>query len=798
MGPVQSRRGERKVTDPQHSPAGTRYRAGLGFSTVLPDLDFETYSEAGYVFDFERQKWHGPRNAPKGKAGLEVVGAAVYATHPTAEVLTLSYNLKDGRGPRLWVPGHEAPQELFDHIGRGGLLEAWNSAFEWWIWNYVCTQRYGWPQLPVESLRCAMAKARAFSLPGKLEITGRVLALPIQKDADGKRLLDKFSKPRNPTKADKRLRITLRDDPADAGKLAAYNLTDIEAEAQASARCPDLTGEELEFWLVDQKINRRGVRVDEDGLRACADVVRMCLERYDAELHQLTGGAVERASQLERLRGWLAGRGVHIPDGPGTMDDEAIDRYLQWRLDPASRRALEIRQTVGSASVKKVFAMLNGLSPWGRLHDLYNYHGARTGRPTGEGPQPTNLPKAGPPVWRCGCGRHSGMHRHVCAWCGMPRGPAVEATEWGPDGVEDVLQVMQRRNLSLLEDVFGPAMLCVSGCLRGMFIASEGHDLVASDFSAIESVVTACLAGEQWRVDVFATHGKNYEMAVSQISGLPFAEVMAHAGYTDTTSPEWWTRRAFKGPHHPLRQTLGKVSELASGFGGWINAWKNFGADDFMSDDEIKDAILKWRAGSPAIVEFWGGQERREGWNRYPELFGLEGMAVKAVLQSGQPQPVMRKDGTHSGITYLCDGSILYCMLPSGRVLHYHNPILEPNTRGWGGDYSLTFEGYNTNPTQGPVGWVRMNTYGGKLCENVVQAVARDIQRHAMVNCYRKGWAIALHIYDEIVIDVPSGSVSVADLEAVMRTMPPWAVYKGKPWPIKAAGGWCGKRYRKD
>lgn len=782
---------------PSQYPAGTRFPAGLSFSTVLPDLDFETYSEAGFYFDVVRQKWHGPHRASQGKKGLFVVGAANYAAHPTAEVLSMSYDLKDGQGPRVWTPDHARPYDLIDHIQRGQLVEAWNSGFEWWVWNLVGTRRYGWPQMTIEQTRCAMAKARAFSYPGKLAEAGRVMGLHVQKDKRGDDLLKKFSIPRDPTAKDKRLRITLKDDPTDGPALIQYNVTDIVSEAEASSRCPDLTGEELDYWLADQHINRRGVHVDADSLRACAHMVELVLAKYDAELAHLTGGAVTKASQLERLKGFLGTRGLYVRDGKGAMDEDAIDAMLLTPgLDPMARRALEIRQLAGSASVKKVFAMVNTLSPWGRLHDLFNYHGAHTGRPTGEGPQPTNLPKAGPSVFKCVCGRHTGTHRTACAWCGFPMPPKPKAAEWGPDAVEDVLQVIKTGNLELVEAAYGDAFLCVSGCLRGLFTAAPGHDLIASDFSSIESVVTAMLSGEQWRIDLFATHGKNYEMAVAKISGIPFEDIMAHRGY-DTTKPEWWKQKV-KGPHHPLRQTLGKVSELASGFGGWINAWLKFGAGEFMSEPEIKDAILKWRQASPAVVEFWGGQERREGWHRWPELFGLEGMAIKAVLCRGVPQPVMRLDGAHSGVTFTYDGAVLYCTLPSGRNLHYHNVLLEPNQRRFGGEYALSFERYNTNPQQGAIGWVRVDTYSGKLCENVVQAVARDIQRFATINCERQGYPIVLHVYDELVAEVPHGVGSVEGLERIMATMPPWAVYQGKPWPIKAAGGWRGLRYRKD
>lgn len=779
-------------------PAGTRFRAGLSFSTVLPDADFETFSEAGCYYDPIKRKWHGPHRASKNGKGLPAIGAVNYATHPSTDILVLAYNLKDGGGARHWRPDLPAPLDLLHHIHSGQLVEAWNSAFEWWIWNYVGTRRYGWPPLSIEQTRCAMAKARAFSYPGKLEIAGDVMGLQVKK-LEGKALLDKFSMPRNPTKGDARLRVMPADDPANAQQLYHYNQVDIIAEAEAASRCPDLEGEELEFWIADQRINRRGVHVDAESLRACAAMVELVLEKYDAELCALTGGAVERASQLERLRAFVATRGLYISPGRGTMDDDALTEILKsTNLDPMARRALEIRQIAGSASVKKVFAMVNTLSPWQRLHDLFNYHGAHTGRPTGEGPQPTNLPKAGPKLYRCICGRHSGVHLTACAWCGFPMPAKPKVAEWGPEAVGDVLEVIKRGSLTLVEQAFGDAFLCVSGCLRGLFTAAPGQELVCSDFSSIESVVTAMLAGEQWRIDLFRTHGKNYEMAASKISGVPFEEMMTLRGY-DTSKPEWWKQKT-TGPHHPLRQTLGKVSELASGFGGWISAWLKFGAGEFMSEDQIKAGILAWRKDSPAVVHFWGGQIRDLFTrNERPELFGLEGMAIKAVLEPGTPQPVMRLDGTHSGVTFTCDGKTLFCTLPSGRNLHYHNILLEPNQRSWGGQYALSFERYNTNPAQGAVGWVRVDTYSGKLCENVVQAVARDIQRYAMVNCEREGYPIVLHVYDEIVCEVPQGAGrTVEGLERIMGTMPPWAVYQGQPWPIKAAGGWSGQRYRKD
>ena len=807
------------MTHPALLLAGTRLPVGLGYSTVLPEMDFETFSEAGQVFDVVEQRWKQPAGASGTSKGISLVGAAVYATHPSTDVLCLSYNLKDGSGPKRWLPWMPSPADLLAHIQRGGLIEAWNVAFEWWIWNYVCVRRYGWPPLRLEQTRCAMGKSRASSWPGKLDKASEAMRLTTPKDEGGSVVMKKLSQPRNPTKGNPSLRHTPADAPADFARLYAYCDTDIMAEAEASSLSADQEGEELEFWLADQRICRRGVAVDVSGMQACVRIVELCLQRYDAELHQLTGGVVERGSQTARLAEWLRSHGVPVRYGKGAMDDEAVPEYLAWidaQPNAASpyrapcligpRRALEIRQLVGSASVKKVFAMRLQLSQWGRLHDLFNYWAAITGRPTGEGPQPTNMPKAGPKVWRCLCGRHTGMQRATCAWCGMlpplTEEGKVKRAAWTPEAVEDVLYVLATGDLSLVENVYGDAMLCVSGCIRGLFVAADGHELICSDFSSIEGVVTACIAGENWRVDMFRTHSKAYELSVSKITGIPFAEIMATAGY-DVSLSHWWLpeNRKFKGPHHPMRQTIGKVAELASGFGGGIGAWKRFGADAFMSDDEIRKAIRAWREASPAIVHLWGGQERKVGYNLWvPERYGLEGMAINAIENPGQWFAVTRLDGTHSGVKFYCcpHDDALFCVLPSGRALTYRRPRLEANPKDFGGPLMITFERYNTNPQYGAVGWVRIDTYGGKLCENIVQATARDIQRYAIINLEKAGYPVVLHVYDEDVVEVPIGVGSIEQVEAIMGTMPPWAVYKGQPWPIKAAGGWRGRRYRKE
>lgn len=749
---------------------GQQFRVGPGVSTVLPDMDFETYSDAGFIFDGE--KFIG---ATKNKRGLPLVGAAAYAEHPSTEILSLAYDLKDGLGGRLWLPGMPPPSDLFALVQNGGLVEAHNSGFEFFIWFYVCFSRMGWPNLPIEQLRCSMAKAKAYALPGKLESAAKVVNADQLKDETGTAVMRKVSTPRKPTKKDSSLRWTPEKHPNEFNILYGYNLQDIRAEGAVSARVPDLQPRELELWLLDQKINARGVYIDPNGLESCIAVFEQAYARYVAELKEITGGAITSPGEVAKITAWLAAYHIFTD----SLDEDSVTELLKLDMPTYCRRVVEIRAMLGASSVKKLFSIKHRLNSDGRIRGLFAFCGAeRTGRFAGRGPQPQNLPGSGPKVKHCdpvnGCGHYYEQSLPGCPNCGLAEQFADSET-WSPEAAESALSVISSRDLDTVEYHWCAAPKVIAGCLRGLFIAAPGYEFMCSDYSAIEGVVAAMLAGEQWRIDVFRGHGKIYEMGASKITGVPFEEMMRHKQET--------------GEHHPSRKTIGKVSELASGFGGWINAWLNFGAGDFMTEDEIKKAILAWRAASPAIVEMWGGQHRKHPhqWEFTPELYGLEGAAVSALLNPGQIY-------SYRSIIYGYDPTIecLCCQLPSGRFIYYHKAKLTPHTaKNKMREYRITYEGcVNENSGQ----WATMVTYGGKLFENVVQATARDILTNAMLNLEKAGYPIVLHVHDEIVAEIPEGTGSIEQFESIMAELPPWA----SDWPIKAAGGWRGKRFRKD
>lgn len=749
------------VPPPPPDPCDMRYgqtlKAGTGEATIIADFDFETYSEAG--LRYVDGKWTSLETS--SKRGISAVGAYRYAEHPSTDVLCLAYNLKDGTGKHLWVPGMDNPQDLFDHVAAGRLLEAWNVSFEEAIWNSVCVQKFGWPRLDPSVLRCAMAKSRAFCLPGALGKAAEALALDEQKDTGGKRLLGKFSVPRNPTKSDDRTRFRPLSDP-EGPLLYRYCLQDIVTEAEASARIPDLSNFELAYWQVDQDCNRRGVRLDMAAIENSLAKLGGLYGEANQRIVQLTQGHVANVNQVQKITEWVNSQGVIVD----SIDENSINRLLDSVLTPPHvRDVLELRKSVGSAAVKKLYAMKTQATSQGRAHGMFIYHGARTGRDAGAGIQPQNMPNSGPVCCSCDCGAYYSKALDACPSCGVNTGMCT-SHDWDADSADFALGKLATNDL---ERYFPRLLEVLPGCIRGMLIADEGCDFIGSDYSAIEAVVAACLSGCQWRIDTFRRKDDIYLASISAITGVSVEEY-----------------KQFKednGYHHPDRKK-GKVAELASGYGGWTGAWKQFGADDFFSsEDELIEAIKAWRNASPEIVEAWGGQMRYG----QPRLFGLEGAFIASVqspgatIETGLP-----------GITYYNRAGAVYCYLPSGRYITYHSATIEPDSRRRG-KQAIYFWGYNTNPKMGPMGWTRLNTYGGRLFENCVQAVARDIMAHAAVNLHHAGYHIALRVHDELVAHVPEGRGSVEEFEAIANRMPQWA----KDWPVSVAGGYRAKRFRK-
>lgn len=715
-------------------------------------IDFETFSTAGYRWDPVKEKWTALEGA--SKSGLPAVGAEVYAMHPSTRVICLAW----GDDVPIWRPGAPPPFGLWDHVRGGGLLSAWNSLFERWIWKY-CLEPQGWPELPLAQIVDGMPRARAHALPGALGNCAKVLGLAEQKDTGGKTLVRKFCVPRTPTKLDRRVVVLATDEPELARQFEEYCVQDVATETDASRVLPELSPFEQRVWALDQQINVRGIPVDTVAVDHACELLRQAARVLNSELCQLTGGAVELHSQLAKLSTWIGTQGVEMP----VMDKAAITAALEADPPPPPQvqRALEIRQALSSTSTKKVWAFRNRSTAAGRIHGQFLYGGAaRTLRWSGGGIQPQNF----------------------------PRGMAG----WSLDQTEQFLESIACRDYAVLADRWGDVLKALASSLRGLICASPGHDLIGSDYRAIEAVVLAVVAGEDWRVNVFRERGDIYLSSASKITGNTLAQYAAYDG------------------HHPDR-LLGKLAELASGYGGGVGAWIKFGAGKFFTPDRceryraewerytapmaneavalnpglarrrgmtlqefaIQKQVWAWRDASPNVVKFWKG---------------LETAAMAAIREPGS---LYRFRGIYRfrAISYHMDAGVLYCTLPSGRRLAYHQARIGPGRFG----PAVFYHGWNSNPKFGAMGWVELDTYGGKLTENVVQAVARDLLAHGMLSVADAGYSIVMHIHDEIICEEREGHGSVEEIERLMGIMPDWA----KDWPVRAAGGWRGKRFRK-
>lgn len=721
---------------------GQQYLAGIGVSTVHAVLDLESYSEAGLVYDPIEEKWEVPPGAGKNKRGLKNCGLYNYWRHPTAEILSLTYNVFDGTGDHFWRPGFPNPEPLLAHIRAGKLISGWHVPFELEGWNTVAVRDFGWPPLDPNQVRCDAAKSRAQAYPSRLADAGPVLELPphLLKDKKGEELIKKLTMPRNPTKTNRALRWTRATAIEEFEQFDAYNVQDGITEAAISLRVKDLSPRELRIWQFSERCNRRGMMIDTVGMHNCIRIVEQCMERGNSELHFITGGKVPTYSSVKKIEDWANTQGTYLRG----LDEDQLELELAKPHPANVLRVLKIRQMLSFGSVKKLFAMRNQVNPDGRLRDQYIYHGAHTSLWNGQHVQPANLYKGK-------------LHK--------------------PEEVETALAVIASGSLEYVEALYGDALETIADCLRSMIVAAPGHDLIAADYNAIQAVITACLANEEWRIAVFRARGDIYLAMASRLTGKPVEFYIEHRKRT--------------GEHHEDRQ-LGKLAVLSADFGAWIGGWKRFGAEKYGDDKWIKQTILKTRDAQPMVGELWGGQVRNKfQHDECPELYGLEGAAIRAILEPG-------KCFGYRGIRYMVHGRDLYCQPPTnGDPLVYHDIDLAPSKRDYARPYEMemTYAGWSSTPSKGG-GWVRQKLYGGVQTQNVVSKCAREYQADSLCTLDETGiYPIVMHTHDEAVAEVrkDQGVGSTEHYLSIVNTPPAWAVhfdgtYKGQYWPVRAPG----------
>lgn len=648
-------------------------------------------------------------SVPIAKAGVHK-----YIESHDFEILLFAYSV-DGSDVSCidFLQGEILPNWLIDALTSPDYIKhAYNAAFEW-----GCLSRYLGRQLPPEQWRCTMFHGLYAGYTAGLDATGRALGLPEDKRKlnTGKALIRYFCVPCAPTKANGgRTRNMPHHAPERWQLFKEYCRQDVVTEMEIEKRLssiiiPDFVQKE---WERDLIINSRGVAVDMELVEGALDIDKKVHDRLVAEAMELSG--LNNPNSVAQLSLWLESQtGENISD---LRKDTVAKMLAEKDNSPKVKRMLEIRQELGKTSTKKYDAIEAAVCKDGRVRGLLQFYGAnRTGRWAGRLVQVQNLPR----------------------------------TYTNP--LELARELVKNRNIEALRFIYGSIPDTLSQLIRTAFIAAPGKVLIDADFSAIEARVISWLAGEEWRLEVFRTHGKIYEASASQMFGVPIELIK-------------------KGnPEYSLRQK-GKVAELALGYQGGTGALIAMGALDMgIAEEDLSDIVSRWRESNKRIRDLW---------------YKMEAAAVQVISQGG----AVGVNGLVISHELNCDTGFdaLTILLPSGRKLFYVSPQIGESQ--WGKP-SLSYMGMNQTSKK----WQRIETYGGKLVENSVQAIARDCLAQAIENLETAGIPVVFHIHDEVVIDCTPDTASLDDVIQIMSKPIPWA--SGLPL---GADGWVGTFFKKD
>jgi len=345
---------------------------------------------------------------------LPKTGTYVYAAHISTQVWTLNFAFGDGTVMR-WSPGQPIPQKLVDAVLAGARFFGHNVNFEWCIWNAILVKRYGFPPLKIEQCYCTMAMASVMALPRDLAGVAMATGVEMQKDMEGRRLMLKMMRPRsisgvgdvtdpnlkrvgprdwiNETYVDSngyKIVVTWWGESENRERLGAYCDQDVKTERAVEAQMLPLTDNERELWLLDHKINTRGVYVDLTSVAVAEAVIEIAMEGLNARMSIATGGYVNKCSEAQKLAEWLFSRGVK---NEGVAKDVVLELLARKDLPVDVAAALQLRQEGSKSSTAKLKAMRIGASRDGRMRGLFQHHAANTGRWSGARAQPQNLPR---------------------------------------------------------------------------------------------------------------------------------------------------------------------------------------------------------------------------------------------------------------------------------------------------------------------------------------------------------------------------------------------------------------------
>lgn len=472
---------------------------------------------------------------------LRKSGVYPYAQHPTTDIWCMAWAFDDDE-PELWKRGDPVPEAIMEHVlSARGEVRAWNAQFERIMWYFILGPLYGFPKVEHEQWHCTAAEAAAMSLPRRLEQAASVLNLPTKKDMTGNALMLRMARPRS-TKGG----LVWWTDPARLEKLYEYCRQDVRVERAMYKRVRRLNPREREIYLLDQKINDRGVLVDVPLVKAAQSIANTGVQRANNAVAILTEGKLETVTNNREITRWLEAEGLADNVKKDTVRDLLADDEVQG----VARQVLELRADTAKTSNAKMASMINSKGSDDRVRGMLMYYGADTGRWAGRLVQPQNFPRGGE--------------------------------------VDDVQQFIPRilaHDYDAIE-ADEPPVVVISELLRGMFISKPGHRFLTADFSAIEARVLAWIAEQEDLVQRFASGGKVYEAMAAHIYRVHLDEIA-------------------KGSEE---RNMGKMTILGGGFGmGHVKFKKQLKEKSGVEItlEFAKQAIDAYRSMNDRIVSFW-------------------------------------------------------------------------------------------------------------------------------------------------------------------------------------------------
>lgn len=701
-----------------------------------------------------------PMDPYKGVLGIDfetasavtpkAVGSWAYSCHPSTVVYLGCYTYAEKPGDRYavrgWHPAEALPREVEEFLQAGGRALAHNAGFEQAIIANILEPVFGWPTVDVGQWCDSAAVACAYNLPRTLAGLGKALGCDVQKDKEGHALMLRMAVaeelPRGPGER-QRWRYPLAT-AANLRRLGEYCAIDVRAMIDAWFKLAPLSIMENRVWRLDQEINRRGVRLDQDFAAKLRELAKRRSAKLADATFVATCGELANSTSSPALKAWLKENAVELPmvtrkrkdgtftktetAGRGAVDDILKDPTTNELVRTVLENRLEANKATSLSKLKRVDQML---SADGRLRSALMFCGASTGRWSSSGLQLHNLPK----------------------------------DKLSPEASKLARFFVERDCLEGIELVESRPLEVLSQMLRSVLVAAPGFDFVAADFSGIEARVCAWLAGQEDKLQFL----HDYDAGMAEY----------RAG-TRATKPTDLYEYAAEGIGSDQRQ-LGKVAELALQFGmGDIKfAATAAGYGVRLALLEARRVKKAWRGTNPCIVKLWAD---------------VEDAVRSAIANPGHSYPA--GDLLRAHANKYC----LFLTLPSGRALRYWRPRIVPKKKivqfvdDEGAIVSKELESETIQfqtVAKDKNGMESEDTYGGKLVENVTQAVARELLAEALLRLDAADYPVVVHVHDSAVAEVPAGTGDVAEFCRIMSTLPRWAV--GLP---VAADGYRDSRFR--